>query len=211
MTPGKESIEKKPKKLDFRPKLQYKKASMAPDTSFRDIWEVIDQIAVKHRADLPILAAVIFRVQTMYDYTELSDDEAFIAESIKYPEIILNKLEKEHVKWHQIKLQDSIWEKLEELFNDTSDPLKIKGKDISFEAFIKYSDLLVQNEDCKYYEKKKKVTSAGRRNTCGTILSIIFYYEGHIELSALLSRFRQGIAAFKVADYPSVTDGIIKL
>ena len=80
-----------------------------------------------------------------------------------------------------------------------------------------YNDLLVQNEDCKYYyrdtyEKEVEWNSAiGRRNTLLTHLSVIEYIQGSVKFSAIMNRFQRGrgVAPIKLGSISSITGGII--
>jgi len=213
--PGKESVNQNhPNLKDFRPKLQFADDSLADDTAFVDIWRIIDQIAVNNKANLPILASIIFRIQTMYGYIK-TPGKNYYTELVNIASDDYIRTSPENLEIYRLYLPDEVWEKLEELFNDDSNPLLLKDEKTSFQAFIEYLDILVQNEDCKYAldksSQKPRLKDAGRINTCGTILSIIYYYEGHISLADLLYRFKRGVATFRVHDYPTVTDNIVTL
>ena len=87
----------------------------------------------------------------------------------------------------------------------------------SLEAYLLYNDLLVQNEDCKYYyrdtfEKNIKWNSTiGRRNTLLTHLSVIEYIQGNVKFSAIMNRFQRGrgVAPITLGSISSITGGII--
>lgn len=202
-----------PNQTDFRPGLQTPEQETVPDAAFRDIFDVIEQIATQNKDSdsLPILAAVIYQVYSMDRYTT-DQNTHYSTELIDISRSAHTPILPEKLDIYRISFRSQVWETLEKLFNDDRIPLRLKGTKISFQAFIEYLEVLVQNEDCKYYEKKGHTLSdSGRINTCGTILSIIYYYEGYITLSELLYRFSYGVAPFKVHDLPEVTDGIVTL
>ena len=96
----------------------------------------------------------------------------------------------------------------------------IRGQEMSFEAFIKYFDVLLMNEDSKYaYEAVSKEEATyddwkykkGRINTIGTCLNVIGYLEDKMTLSTLLDKYQKGrgTISFPIPQYPIVSDGII--
>lgn len=91
---------------------------------------------------------------------------------------------------------------------------------MSFEAFIKYFDVLLMNEDSKYaYEavSMEKATydnwkyKKGRINTIGTCLNMIYYLEEKMTLSVLLDKYQKGRGTipFSIPQFAGVSDGII--
>ena len=88
----------------------------------------------------------------------------------------------------------------------------------SLEAYLLYNDLLVQNEDCKYYYRdtfQKGTTwdsSIGRRNTLLTHLSVIEYIQGSVKFSEVMKRFQngRGVAPITLNSISTITGGIIK-
>ena len=94
-----------------------------------------------------------------------------------------------------------------------------KIRDVSLEAYLFYNDLLVQNEDCKYYYRNKTETpdkpwnsKNGRLNTMLSHLSVIEYLQGKISFSAITMRFQRGmgVAPISIKEVEDVTNGIIK-
>lgn len=60
-------------------------------------------------------------------------------------------------------------------------------REASIEAYLYYNDLLVQNEECKYYyrdivenDEKKWNNTTGRQNTLRTHISVISFLKGEI-------------------------------
>lgn len=214
--PGKESVNSPKMPADFRPKLQLADGSFMQDASFGFIWDILDEIGKEHKAYLSYVAAIFLRMGYMHDYLK-------VKELYKSSEIILknDKVDRElthsdeTLEWYKLNLSDDVWHTL----NDKIGPIQIsKEKFISFEGFIKFVDLLFQNEDCKYYYKnvfikgKKNYTySNGRPNSSAANLLIINYFEGNEKISNLLNSFQKsrGVASFRKKDYSNVTDGIV--
>ena len=89
---------------------------------------------------------------------------------------------------------------------------------ISFEALMKFVDLLLQNEDCKYFYKKKILEKKedynlknGRTNTADANMAIIMYFEKKCSFSDIANKIQQGMGMprFRKADYHIVTDEIL--
>lgn len=217
--PGKESEDRTKKPNDFRPKLQFSNESgFMQDASFGFIWDILDEIGKSRKVDLYFVAALFLRIGYMYGYEKVS--ETVLRESLRIKDGSIESVEKcedELIEWYKISLSDDVWYTL----NDKIGPIKVweNGCFISFEAFIKFVDLLFQNEDCKYYYinvvingKKDYKLKNGRPNSSAATLCILNYLEGNDKLSNLLNVFQKsrGVPDFKRADYTIVTDGIVK-
>ena len=217
--PGKESVDRIKKPNDFRPKLQFSNGGeFMQDASFGFIWDILDEIGKKRKVDLYFVAALFLRIGYMYGYEKVS--ETVMRETIKLKNGLIESVEcveDELFEWYKISLSDNVWYTL----NDKIGPIKVSedGRSISFEAFIKFVDLLFQNEDCKYYYinvvingKKDYKLKNGRPNSSAATLCILNYLEGNDKLSNLLNVFQKsrGVPNFKRADYMIVTDGIVK-
>ena len=185
--PGKESIGNAPMPKDTCPGFACDNNMIELDTSFGDIWDVMDLIGRRHQADLPLLATVLIRMANMIDYKKKNlSREAY--------DIVIEGTEKTY-----------------------------DGQEMSFEAFIKYFDVLLMNEDSKYAYKSCAFEGCsytyetwnykqGRVNTIGTCLNVIGYLENKIRISELLDGFQKGRGTmkFSIPKYSSITDDLVK-
>lgn len=217
--PGKESAISAPMPKDTCPGYSRDKEMIELDTSFGDIWDVMDLLGKKHQAYLPLLATVLIRMANMIDYKKKKiPREAY--------EILIDDTNKTYkqgepiiAEFYQISLAKGTWETL----NDKFAGITVKGQEMSFEAFIKYFDVLLMNEDSKYaykacvlgdgsntYETWKY--EQGRIKTIGTCLNVIGYLENKIKISELLNGFQKGRGTmpFSIPKYSSITDGLVK-
>lgn len=212
--PGKESMDRNnPKPMDFRPKFQLENGMFLPDANFGNIWDILDDIGKRHKDYLSIIAAIFIRIGYMFDY-RLVDDI--------YKSVIVDSDGKEigygdsvGLKWYAIDIDEDVWFTL----NDHIGKIEIYNEvTISFEAFIKFVDLLFQNEDCKYYyinsvikHNSRYALQNGRNSSSDTNLAILYYLQGKKKLSALLNEIQKGrgVANFRKSDYMMVTNGIV--
>ena len=98
-----------------------------------------------------------------------------------------------------------------ESLNFHSPRLHIDGNvEISLEAFVCFFELLLQNEDSKYYDKKKNLSS-GRIPTSDSMLLLSSALYGKIRLSVLLQRFVSGfgVARCMTNEIETATDGLV--
>ena len=93
----------------------------------------------------------------------------------------------------------------------------ITPRDVSLEAYLIYNDLLVQNEDCKYFYRDTKIkkdtwnSNSGRYNTLLSHISVIEYLQGRISFSEIMTRFQRGmgVAPIRLGDISDITQNII--
>jgi hypothetical protein len=213
--PGKESINATPMPLDFRPKLMCLNGEMMQDATFGFIWDILDDISRSHNDSLALVATMFFRMGYMYDYLKTNGSYPCSALKIDGDNVTAIDLPDVPLSWFCIDLSDDIWFSL----NNYVGEIRIsENQVISFEAFIKFIDLLVQNEDCKYYYRNVILEGStdyklnnGRTSTCDANLLIINYLRRRSKISDLLNSFQKarGVPPFKKGDYPTVTDGIV--
>ena len=213
--PGKESTENPEMPLDFRPRVKLKSGEFAIDLSFGAIWDILDDISIKHKAYLKYIAALFFRLAYMYEYIQGTED--YLCEFVKMyqTEEKIEGLENVSFNWYSLLLHEDVWYTL----NDKIGWIDLgNNRKISFEGFIKMIDLLFQNEDCKYYyknvvinKKDKYDLSNGRLNSGAANLFILNYLEGNVKLSKLLDAFQKskGVPTINKKEYSVVTDGIV--
>ena len=215
--PGLESASsrKKPMPMDFRPKLQYADDAVMDDVSFHHIWKAFEEIAQEDRGKLYFVATLFFRMGYMYEYQQVHGSYACEALAINDGNIRdVVPCEPIDLSWNHINLSEEIWRALNANIGDVR---MFDGRGVSFEAFIKYVDLLLQNEDCKYYYINKNNVNYnfenGRTSSCETNLLILHYLSGLSSFSSLLNRFQaaRGVPKLNKRDYPAVTDGIVTI
>lgn len=210
--PGKESVGKKSKPFDFRPKIVLENGKMLQDIDFGVIWDVLEQIKEKHKDYLYLVANLFYRMSYMVNYEHYN--KSYLVEEFEINNNISHTAE-EKLDWYGISFEEDIWFTLNEYIGEVS----LDGKElISFEGFIKYIDLLFQNEDCKYYykniflDRKDNYTLSSGRNTSGAAnLFILKYLEGNMRLSVLLNQFQKarGVPQIAKRDYSLVTKGSV--
>lgn len=209
--PGKESIVgnvSKRRPWDFRPKLLKTNGEFLKDLSFKEIWDDLSEIGTTDSTILSILAAVLFKMAVMHEYEETEKECTYEDVKIDTEEV----LNKGTIKFSRFEPNYS---------SDVMDFLNNsipRIRDVSLEAYLLYNDLLVQNEDCKYYfrdiyvKKRPWDNKIGRYNTLLSHISIIEYLEKKVKLSELLERFQrgQGVGPIPFSRIESVTNGLIK-
>lgn len=212
--PGKESAERRQQMpFDFRPELELKDGTFMSDASFGDIWDILSEIGKEQKKELPFVASLFLKLGYMHDYKLHNREYSY------YDLDVTNgrKIGGGEIgfEWYSLDLSDDIWYTL----NDRIGNVKLSETEVfSFEAFIKFVDLLFQNEDCKYYYKnvviegKKSYNfSNGRTQSSAANLLIINHLEENTKLSELLNAFQKsrGVPSFKKQDYTVVTNGIV--
>ena len=213
--PGKESVPATSMPYDFRPKIKNVNGCILPDFSFGDIWDALENISRSHNEYLAIVAALFFRMGYMYDYAMTESNYECTTLKIDGSDSREVKKQTMPLSWYCLDFPEDVWFSLNNYIGDVevTDELTI-----SFEAFVKFIDLLVQNEDCKYYYRNVKIKGKenynlgnGRTPTCDANLLIIEYLKRESHLSNLLDSFQKsrGVPKFIKSRYPAVTDGII--
>lgn len=208
--PGKETVSNSPDKIrpwDFRPKLLLPSGEFLKDLSFPNIW---DDLADMHNADneiLSILAALFFRMAFMEGYSESTESCSFydfeVSSERQYNQGTIR------LTWFKPNLPIDIIRDIQNIIGP------IRGT--SLEAYLIYNDLLVQNEDCKYYYRDVNIrndawnSKIGRHNTLLSHISVIEYLQGRITFSEIMSRFQRGmgVAPVPVSRVPDITNDLI--
>ena len=215
--PGKESTNKEPRPLDFRPELETVNGTFMQNITFGYIWDILDEIGRTHNGYLCLIAALIIKEEYMYDYQMCNEQyESYI---VDYENNKVSKDSPLTLEWYKLNLDDDVWFTL----NDKVGDIKINNNEvISLEAFIKFIDLLFQNEDCKYYYinkvEKGKVSTIdeydlknGRNSSGDANLAILSYLQKKKKLSDLLNEFQKGrgVTSYRKSDYSILTDDIV--
>lgn len=204
--PGKESTEtgtnRRP--YDFRPRIMTSNGEMVRDLVFADMWGLVEDLNKQQHQMLKLMACIFFRMGRMlfHDYVE----KDYQCELLDQNENVIGKTVR-HLSWYEFNIDSSIMESL----NFHSPRLHIDGNvEISLEAFVCFFELLLQNEDSKYYDKKKNLSS-GRIPTSDSMLLLSSALYGKIRLSVLLQRFVSGfgVARCMTNEIETATDGLV--
>lgn len=224
--PGKESGEKYAESgenkvinpYDFRPELYLPDDSLAANLSFVEIIEALIEYAQIHsKDDLRMIAVFITHIAFMYDYSfkELS----YPSNDVKcaHGQRIILDGEKSVTFGRYFMKKKSSYEFLRTL-DDICIPQKGHRKRlcISMEAFIRYIEILVQQEDCKYaylassHKKDPSISvETGRINSCYTMLHAIKNLLQGESCDRIIRDIEFGVSPIKPKDIPEITDGII--
>ncbi len=208
--PGKESVSDNRERLrpwDFRPKLELANGSYMKDLSFADIWDDLVDMHINDNDSLAILATVFYRMICMVDT---------VLENMHYSYLDINVVDNytmgsgtQRLNWYKYMPDFNLLNYFNEKIGT------IRGA--SLEAYLYYNDLLVQNEDCKYFYRdtiinnKNWDSKVGRFNTFMTHISIIEYIQGKVKFSEVMNRFQRGrgVAPATQKSLPDITNKLI--
>ena len=206
--PGKESIApgEKNRPYDFRPKIQKSDGEVLRDFIFKDMWSLVEHLNNSHQNMLKVLAALFFQLGRMTIHHPTTET---------YHCVILDNNGREissterGLTWNRLSISDDIKESLN-FFIPSVDV--DESTSISFEAFLYFFDLILQNEDSKYYYKKRNLTS-GRIQTSDSMLLLVSHFRRYTPLSTLLQRYVSGFGVGKclASEIEPATDGLVKL
>lgn len=206
--PGKESIEigEKYRPYDFRPKIQTSDGTVLRDFVFKDMWSLVEQINTTHPNMLKTLATLFFQLGRMTNHTLTTEKYRYVLLDANGKEISSST---ESITWNKLTIRKDILESLNFFI-----PLVHIDEEtaISFEAFLYFFDMILQNEDSKYYYKKENLTS-GRIQTSDSMLLLVSYFSKHTSLSTLLQRYVSGFGVGKClsCEIEPATDNLVKL
>lgn len=210
--PGKETLstsEDKVRPWDFRPKVTYNNGNdRLKDLSFPDIWDDLSTIHTNDNELLSILASIFFRVAYMVDYEKVSGSFAFEDIDVESGNIVNSGTL--DLEYYALVLDAEIYDYINEHLG--------KIRDVSFEAYLLYNDMLVQNEDCKYFYRDEYIKNlqwkgkTGRNSTMLSHLSVIQFIRGEVKFSEIMSRFQRGfgVGPIPTKDIPELTNHIIE-
>lgn len=207
--PGKESAATNAdnqKPFDFRPKIITADGTVIKDMAFADLWGVVESLAHNHYAIIKVLSALFFHMGRMllhepieadYDYSVLDTNGQVSASGTR------------HISWYKLSLSDEICDS----FNLHIPEIVLDdGSVISFEAFIYFFEMLLQNEDSKYFYIKGNLSS-GRIQTSDSMLQLSSYFNRTTSLATLLQRYVSGFGVAKcpLDEIHSATGGLITI
>ena len=206
--PGKESAESENKRCpyDFRPKIITSDGFILKDLVFADMWSLVEQLNTTHHNMLKTLSSLFFQLGRMtnhqlteeeYDYSVYDNNNHLVTKG------------KRTIEWNKLSLDQEIIETLNFFIPSISID---ENTTLSFEAFIYFFDMILQNEDSKYHYKKNNLSS-GRITTSDSMLLLVSYFNGHTTLSTLLQRFVSGFGVGKCQtnEIEPATEGLIKI
>lgn len=208
--PGKESerLDKKNFPYDFRPEIikNSEGAEIMPkDMNFSDMWGIVEKINKDHKELIPVIAALFFRIGRMVNHFAVNEDYTIrcVNSNGEIKSTSTCKL-----KWNKLTIDEDIIKS----HNTLIEPIDIDGICFSFEAFVYSFDLILQNEDNKYYHKKKNLSS-GRIQTSDSILLIASYFLEEMTLSSLIQRFVSGfgVGRCNMDEIEKATGGLIRI
>ena len=185
--PGKESVQKGDNKrpYDFRPKILTPDGNLVIDLQFKNIWGILEDLNHQQHKILKLMSCIFFRMGRMLNHQFV--DECYPCETINSREEVIERCER-RLAWNRFSMDNEILESL----NFHCDKLMINSDvSISMEAFLCFFDLLMNNEDSKYYYGNNKLTDA-RINTGDSMLLLSSTLHGNIRLSTLLQKFVSG-------------------
>ncbi len=222
--PGKESRTynkdgKKRKKTairpwDFRPILYTSKTDKPHrDMSFGMMWATIFEMAKKiagrdKNKIIRMFATLLYRMAFMLDHVEIKhfraqERDVMYKRDGKFK--LFRQRKKEYPALFKYKPDKQVLEYITKRCP--------RWGEMSLEAFLFYNELLVWNEDCKYYYRNfhvsddaKWITSTGRINTLLSHIRILGYILGDVPLSNIFDDFarQKGIS-------PAHNDEIIRI
>lgn len=205
--PGKESeAEKEDKrKYDFRPRIMTADGTVVKDLNFADMWMIIEKIHTQSSKVLNSLSILFFRLGRMTLHNQM--EEEYNYDIIDRNNNIIKK-GKQKIQWYKLHIDDIIMESLDYHVEN----IAIDEYSFSLEAFLYFFEFILLNEDSKYFDKKKDLSS-GRIPTSDSMLLISSTLLGNIRLSVLLQRFvsGRGIAKCKADEYEVATGGLVKI
>ncbi len=208
--PGKESAEGRKSVMpwDFRPKVEIKPNYYAKDLSFSDVWDMLyDEFSKREDTKIiETLATVFYRMANMLDNNKTEGGIELTARDLtfEYGKDLVVKKE------HTINLDDYYRYGLPtKVLNLLSEKIPTVGE-MSLEAFLYLNELLVWNEDCKYYYRNMKsengnrkwIDNTGRINTLYTHINMFGVFLNQVKFSKVLisaSRMR-GVAPISGPD-----------
>jgi len=190
---------------DFRPELYFPgNKGLHKNMSFFDIWaaifETAEKLIEKNRGKtLRMFAILLYRMAFMLDHVKI---ETFNSQE---RDVIYGKSSKPKVsKKRKAKLLGLFKYEPNRQVLDCITKACASWGEMSFEAFLFYNELLVWNEDCKYYYRnyhvrnnEQWIASTGRVNTLLTHIRILGYILGDVPLASIFSDFstQRGISA----------------
>ena len=207
--PGKESVryggDKRP--WDFRPKLDLRDGRQYKDLSFEDVWREMERLRNRDPEVLHLVATMLFRLSMLTDHR-------LVQEWCEYADIERhtgNVVGRGRLKFEYYKYSPDT--EILDYFNE-----RIGEMDgVSFEAYMLLTDLIAQNEDCKYYYRDEIQYNRtwegeiGRSNNLMTHINVIAVLGGKVVPTEETDRLRgrRNVAPISKDKLPKVSEGLI--
>lgn len=206
--PGKESIADgaNQRRFDFRPRIMTADGLMVRDLVFADMWSLVEDLNHQIHSLLKSMSCLFFRMGRMTIHQR---------KEVDYPYEIIdasgNVCERgsRTLNWYSLDLEQGIID----TFDYLAPALHVNNApSISLEAFIYFFEMILHNEDSKYYDKKENLSS-GRIPTSDSMLLLSSNLLGKTSLSELLQRFVSGFGVAKclVGEIGGATEGLVKI
>lgn len=206
--PGKESAAEgaNQRRFDFRPRIMTADGTMVRDLVFADMWSLIENLNYQIHSLLKSMSCLFFRMgrmtihqldETDYPY-EIIDADGNVCDSGSRT-----------ISWYALRLEQDIID----TFDYLAPTLHVNNAPyISLEAFVYFFEMILHNEDSKYYDKKGNLSS-GRIPTSDSMLLLSSNLIGKTSLSELLQRFVSGFGVAKclVGEIGEATEGLVKI
>ena len=182
--PGKESdsARKSVYQYDFRPKVKLSDGRYSVDLTFFQIWEALLDNMPSCLEARALIGVIFYRMAHMVDYV---DHRPLELNSLHEP-ICMDVPSAGYLGLD--------YESLKPFLGEWSFGKTWAG--MSFEAFLRYNDLLALNEDVKYWYratalggKEWKADGVGRVNTMLTHLTVIGFQAQKVHFASLIERF----------------------
>ena len=208
--PGQESVISDGKKYnpyDFRPRIILPGGDIIRDLTFADMWSIVERVNSDYKGLTKSLSALFFRMGRMIDYEYVTENYSYDVIDIDSDSKIVSG--KRSLSWYKFSLDLEIIESLNhEIMTIPID----NDREISFEAFLYFFSLILENEDIKYHCRKKDLSS-GRLPTSDSMLLLAAYFSGAISLSTLLQKYVSGFGVGKcvASEIGPATSGLIRI
>lgn len=205
--PGKETTNTgdRYRQYDFRPRIMSADGSMIIDMAFADMWEVVEELNRRYHDILKLLACIFFRMGRMTLHEKV--EKTYICEVVDMDDSVVESSTR-NLDWYVFSMDEYM-----ESLNHSVETITIReNQSISIEAFLYFFELILQNEDSKYYDKKHNLSS-GRIPTSNSMLLLASYHFGHTSLPVLLQKFvsGNGVANCTTSEINSATAGLVSI
>lgn len=206
--PGKESIAggANQRRFDFRPRIMTADGTMIRDLVFADMWSLVENLNCQIHSLLKSMSCLFFRMGRMTIHQWKEEDYPY--EIIDASGCVLERGSR-NLNWYLLDLEQGVIN----TFDYLAPALYVKdAPSISLEAFIYFFEMILNNEDSKYFDKKRNLSS-GRIPTSDSMLLLSSNLIGKTSLSNLLQRFVSGFGVAKclVGEIGVATEGLVKI
>ena len=171
--------------FDLRPTIEKPDGTKVKDFTFKDLWIVVEIFNEIHKDFNTPLSCLFFRQGRMNIHKKVSENYTY---EIIEDGVITSK-GTIPFEWYSLDFEDD----LRNTFHFFGEKIKLDEKTIiSLETFIYFFELLLNNEDNKYWYRKGNLTS-GRVKTSESMLLLSTTLNGTMRVSELLQRFINGL------------------